>query len=272
MSSPLPPRSPLHSRVALVTGGGRGIGRATALALAEAGAAVGILARSPEELDRTLGELRAAGSTAAAAARADLADPKSLEHAIDRLTADLGPVDILVNNAGVSWPVGATASIDPDEFAEAVAINLTGPLRCIRRVLPGMLERGWGRIINVTTGAAQPPGLPRAAAYSASKAGLNQLTVNLAAEVDRTGVTVTAVDPGPVDTAMQDYMRDQPLEAIGEPTRAMFHRMRDEGRLVSPREPALLITALAAGDATGEIVAVGSERAAGLTGRAAATE
>ncbi len=87
----------------------------------------------------------------------------------------------------MSWPVGATAGVDPEQFAQAVAINLVGQLRCIRHVLPGMLQAGWGRIVNVTTGAANPPGLPRAAAYSSSKAGLNQLTVNLAAELAGTG-------------------------------------------------------------------------------------
>lgn len=254
---------PLKARTALVTGGGRGIGRATALALAEAGAAVAVLARSVEEVNRTVEELSAAGHRAAGAS-GDVADAPALADAMHRLTGELGTIDILVNNAGVSWPVGPTAGIDPEEFARAVAINLVGPLRCIRHVLPGMLEAGWGRIVNVTTGAANPPGLPRAAAYSASKAGLNQLTLNLAAELAGTGVAVTAVDPGPVDTAMQDYMRDQPADVIGDGVHQMFQRFHAESRLNHPTQPANLITALAAGDVTGEIVAVGSDRASVL--------
>ncbi|WP_219418574.1 SDR family NAD(P)-dependent oxidoreductase [Pseudonocardia nigra] len=254
----------LESHTALVTGGSRGIGRATAFALAQAGAAVAVLARSGDEVDRTVGELRSAGHRAAGYP-ADVADAASLGKAFDALIGELGRIDILVNNAGVSWPVGPTASIDVDRFADAVAINLLGPMRCIRSVLPGMLDAGWGRIVNVTTGAATPPGLPRAAAYSASKAGLNQLTVNLAVELAGTGVTVTAVDPGPVDTAMQDYMRDQPAEVIGARVHDMFRRYHAEGQLHTPEQPAQLIAALAAGDVTGEIVAVASDRAAALT-------
>ncbi|WP_219419887.1 SDR family NAD(P)-dependent oxidoreductase [Pseudonocardia nigra] len=259
---------PLQARTALVTGGGRGIGRATAVALAEAGASVAVLARSVQEVEQTVEELRATGNRAAGAS-GDVADAAALADALDRLTGELGTIDILVNNAGVSWPVGPTVGIDPEEFAQAVAINLVGPLRCIRHVLPGMLQAGWGRTVNVTTGAANPPGLPRAAAYSASKAGLNQLTLNLATELAGTGVAVTAVDPGPVDTAMQDYMRDQPADVIGDGVHQMFQRFHTESRLNHPTQPANLITALAAGDVTAEIVAVGSDRASALVDTAA---
>ena len=242
--------------VALVTGGSRGIGRAAAFALAGTGARVAIMARCREEVENTAADLRAAGHQAIPLV-ADVSDDEAVRAAV----TEAGPVDVLVNNAGVTWPLGPTAQIDPGQWMAAVSVNLGGALRCIRQVLPGMLVRGWGRIVNVTTGAARPPGMPRANAYSVSKAGLYQLTVNLAAELDGSGVAVAGVDPGTVDTAMQDFMRSQPAEVVGEQVAWMFRRFREEGQLRDPAETGRLITAAAAVAASGEIIQAGTNRA-----------
>ena len=252
----------LQSRTAVVTGAGRGIGRATAIALAEAGARVAVLARSSSEISAASSQLLKAGHRAIGV-NADVSDLGSLRTAFEQVAAELGPVDVLVNNAGVTWPLGPTAEVDSEEWMAAVSVNLGGALRCSRLVLPGMVERGWGRIVNVTTGAARPPGLLRASAYSASKAGLNQLTLNLAAELQDTGVNVCAVDPGPIDTGMQDFMRSQ-SELLGPEVGAMFHRFHETGQLRDPTEPARLIAVLAASEVTGEIVGLSSDRAAQL--------
>lgn len=251
-----------QTRTALVTGGGRGIGRASAFALAEAGARVAVLARSGDEVDESVRMLRDAGHHAHGVS-ADVADIDSFRAAVDDVTARLGPIDVLANNAGVTWPLGAIWEIDTEEWLAAVSINLVGPVRGIRLVLPGMLERGWGRIINVTTGAASPPGIPRASAYSASKAALNQLTCTVAAELATTGVSINAVDPGLVDTAMQDYMRES-SDLLGPRVSSMFHRFVDDGKLRDATDPARLIAAVVGSELNGEIVRVGSDQAAEL--------
>src|SRR3954454_13605053 len=199
----------LDGRVALVTGGGRGLGRAIAHALAEQGAAVAVGARSTQEVDAVAGELREAGRNAMSVPL-DVGDASAVDNAVRRVADQLGPVDVLVNNAGVVWPLGKLLKVDAGEWERSVDINLHGAVRCIRAVLPGMLARGWGRIVNMSSGAAAGTGMPAASAYSVGKAGLDMATANLAVELEGTGVCITGVRPGIVDTSMQDYMRSLP--------------------------------------------------------------
>ena len=180
--------------MSVITGGSRGIGRMLAQALADAGAAVGMIARSGTELAETVRLVTASGGTAAAA-RADVTDQQAAAGAIDALRRQLGPVDLLVNNAGVSGPFGDAWQVDAEDWWRAVEINLRGVFLCSRAVLPAMTARGAGRIVNITSEAGAFR-WPQVSAYSVSKAAVIKFTENLAAEASRSGVRAFSVHPG----------------------------------------------------------------------------
>src|SRR5208337_3145475 len=137
----------LRGQVAIVTGAGRGLGRATALALARAGPRVGVVARSEEQLAETVRGVREAGGEALSVV-ADVSDAASVERMGQEVERRLGPVDLLVNNAGTLGPLGPMWQADPGEWWHSIEVNLLGPYLCSRALLPGMIERGHGRIIN----------------------------------------------------------------------------------------------------------------------------
>lgn len=253
----------LGGRVALVTGGGRGIGRSAALELARRGAAVAVLARSAPEVEAVAAEIVAAGGRALALS-VDIADMAAVERAVSAVEAALGPVDVLISNAAVVGPLGPLAESDPAEWAANLQINLVGAYHCLRAVLPGMLARGWGRVVQVSSGAAQGSGIRNGAAYSVSKAGLDMLTRAAAAEVAGSGVTVNGLYPGVVDTRMQTDIRETPAERLGPESAARFHGFHERGELRDPGEPAALIVALAASALNGEIVRIDTDQAAAL--------
>jgi 3-oxoacyl-[acyl-carrier protein] reductase len=243
----------LEGRVAIVTGAGRGIGRATALALAREGAAVACVARTASQLAETAALVRAAGRRAQQI-EADIGEPGAPSLIAAKVLADLGAVDILVNNAATVEPAGPTATAGPQDWARAVAVNLTGPVRLTLTVLDAMTEQGYGRIVNVSSAiAAAPAAIPGLNAYAASKAALEAHTLGLAAELTGTGVTVNIVRPGPVDTAMPAWILDQAPAQIGAGLHDRFAAMRDAGLMASPGQPAKVIAALIIGDSTGQI-------------------
>ena len=205
---------PLAERVALITGAGRGIGRAVALRLAEAGARVALVARSVDQLEETAATLRAEGGVALVLS-ADLAHPDVVAEAAATAAKELGPVDILVNNAAVVEPAGPTVSTPPAGWSSAFAVNVQAPIRLTLALLPAMLDRGWGRIVNVSSGIVDHPGaMVGLNVYAATKAALEAHTLNLAAEMAGSGVTLNVYRPGSVGMVPRSAaLRDRRLLA-----------------------------------------------------------
>ncbi|HEY8745153.1 MAG TPA: SDR family oxidoreductase [Chloroflexota bacterium] len=236
--------SNLIGQVAIVTGAGRGLGRVYAQALSRAGAALAITARTDDQLAETAAMIKGAGGRIVAMP-ADVADPPAVERFVAMVEQQLGPVDLLVNNAGTVGPLGPMATIDLEDWWRTMEVNLRGPLLCSRAVLPTMLRRRRGRIINVSSGAALAP-WPLVSAYAVSKAALQRLTENLAAETAEQGVAVFAIHPGIVRTAMTEGIA---ANVIVPQVAQSFQRSFAEGRDTPPERSAQLIVALASGQA-----------------------
>ena len=241
-------------KTALITGAGRGIGRAIALGLADAGAGVVLLARTAGQLDETSGLLRARGVPAGriSVLPVDLADGQDRDRAVAAALA-AGGIDVLVNNAATVEPLGPTIGIAAADLRLALEVNVVAPAALTTAVLPGMLDAGWGRVVNVSSGiVAYPAGMVRGNAYATTKAALEAHTVNLAAELAGTGVTVNAYRPGGVDTAMQAWIRGQAAERVGA-LRERFSKNFAEGTLITPEQSAAALLAHLAGHDTGAI-------------------
>jgi NAD(P)-dependent dehydrogenase (short-subunit alcohol dehydrogenase family) len=244
----------LEGRVALITGAGRGIGRAVALAFAREGASLALCARTGEGVARVADEARREFRVEVTSGVCDVSDPGGVREFFRAAREALGrrPPDILVNNAGVA---------DSSKFAETsdefwrrhLDVNLTGTFYCMREALPAMVERGWGRVINVASVAGKT-GAPYVAAYTASKHGVLGLTRSVALEVARTGVTVNAVCPGYVDTDMTaravENIRAKTGRGEAEALEAI-KRMSPQQRLVTPEEVAALALLLASHEGRG---------------------
>jgi NAD(P)-dependent dehydrogenase (short-subunit alcohol dehydrogenase family) len=242
-------------KTALITGAGRGIGRAIALGLGGADARVILLARTAAQLEETRALLRelGAGAQRIPVVPADLADEEQRGRAVAAALA-AGRVDILVNNAATVEPLGPTASMAAAELRLAFEVNVVAPVALTAAVLPGMLDAGWGRVVNVSSGiAAYPAGMVRGNAYATTKAALEAHTVNLAAELRGTGVTVNAYRPGGVDTAMQAWIRRQAPERIGAALHERFNKNYADGTLITPEHTAAALLAHLAGDDNGAI-------------------
>jgi 3-hydroxybutyrate dehydrogenase len=228
----------LRGRGAVITGGGQGIGAATARALAAAGARVLLAARTPERLEAVAREIRAAGGEAFAFP-CDVTSEDGVEALAAEAAARLGEVDVLVNNAGVatSSPLHRQTLA---EWEHVFAVNVTGTFLCTRAFLPGMAARGWGRVVNVAS-VAGLHGARYISAYSASKHAVVGFTRSVAAEAAGRGVTVNAVCPGFVDTPMTEQSVARIVDRTGksaEEARAAILGTSPQLRLLEPEEVA----------------------------------
>jgi NAD(P)-dependent dehydrogenase (short-subunit alcohol dehydrogenase family) len=196
------------SQVALITGGGRGLGRAIALGAAQTGAQVAVTARSKSELTETVELIRQAGGHALALP-ADVTDHHAVVGVVAAAERELGPIDVLINSAGSFRALGNAAQVDPAEWWREVEINLRGPFLCAHAVLPGRMARRRGRIINIVS-AAGLQAIEAVSAYGVSKAALIRLTEALAAETQPYGIAVLAAHPGTVRTPMSEYAATSP--------------------------------------------------------------
>jgi len=244
----------LADKTAFITGGGRGIGRAIAVAFAREGARVFVVARTSSEVERVASEIRAeCGELAAAHAVCDVADSQSVARAFVEANELFGRgADILVNNAGIAESAKITDS--SDEFWQRhLAVNLSGAFYCMRAALPEMVARGWGRVVNVASIAGKT-GAPYIAAYSASKHGVLGLTRSVALEVALKGVTVNAICPGYVDTDMTtravENIEAKTGRSAAESMQAL-KRMSPQNRLVTSEEVAAVALLLASDDGRG---------------------
>ena len=243
---------PLEGQTAIVTGGARGLGRAAAEVMAAAGANVVIASRNAPQLDEVVEVIRSKGGKALAYA-ADVADERQVQELVLSTERWVGPASILVSSAGVLDPMASLARTDATVWLRHIAVNVGGVYLCARAVLPGMLERGYGRIVNVSSSAARRASAGWTA-YCAGKAAVDQLTRALALELGDTGVTACAFYPGYMDTRIQERIRRASPEDF--PRVEEFRELHRQGKLRDPHEPARTIAYLSSPQAArnGQIV------------------
>ena len=241
----------LEHKVALVTGAGRGIGRAIALAFAREGADVAVTARTVAEIEQVAAEVTAQGRSAAAVG-VDLSDRAATLALPERLSPHFAAVDILVNNAGIGSNASPNRIVDyDDDFWDlSIAVNLSAPYLLTKALVPGMVERGWGRVINMASVVGKR-GLVAGGAYTATKHGLIGLTRTAALETAGTGVTVNAICPGATRTIMLLRRLKVDAELRGESVSEVEASINPVGRLLEPEEIAELAVYLASEDARG---------------------
>ena len=249
-----------RARVAFVTGGGRGLGRACALRLARDGLAVAAGSRTEAEVRAVASEITRSGG-AGIAVRLDVADPESVSAAVESVESALGPVDVLVCAAGTSSSAKFLET-PVDEWRRLLDINLFGAVHCVRAVLPGMVERNFGRVVAVGS-VASLEGAPYVSAYAASKHALLGFVRSLAAETARKDIAVNCVCPVYVDTPMTDETVRRIADKTGrteEESRRSVEALNPRGRLLRPEEVAETVAWLAredAGAVSGQAVVVG---------------
>ena len=247
----------LKGKIALITGAGRGLGRATAVAMAGEGIPVALVSRTRTELEETAALVKKEGGRAVVLP-ADVSEEKALREAVEKAVAELGPITILVTCAAVVGPAAPLHEVDPDDWAYTLAVNLGGVRQACQEVIPHMIQSGGGRIINVTSGMAEIV-MPLFGAYSVSKAGVNHLTRIMAHELSALGIQVNGLDPGVMDTRMQEEIRDLGPEILGKGLHSQFLSFKERSHLRPPEEVARLAVFLASDRAVGISGEIGGE-------------
>ena len=241
----------MENRIALVTGAGRGIGRAIAVGLAAEGARVAVTARSLDELEDLAREVRAGGGDALVV-RGDLSDRTAPARIVRTVTETWGPIEILVNNAGVGSSQNPKALVDfDDDFWDlTLMVNLTAPYLFTKLVLPPMMDREWGRIINISSIAGRI-GSEHGAAYGVSKHGLLGLTRSTAVEAAAHGITANAVCPGVTRSRLNDRRLEYDSQRLGVSFEQLERESTPLGRRLEPEEVSILAVQLARDEARG---------------------
>ncbi len=232
----------LEGKTAVITGAGRGLGRAIALEMARESAGVCLISRTGEQLQQVADEVRGLGGRALAI-EADVSQWDQISAAIDRAVEHFASINILVNNAAVIGPADFVMEATPDAWQQTIDINLNGGYHCCRLIVPIMKENNGGKIVNIVSGLGRMP-YPRFAAYAASKSGLIQLTRSLAEELRQANIQVYGVDPGVMDTPMQAEIRNLDPEMIGPALHRRFVALKEEKQLRDPRKVARMVTVL----------------------------
>jgi len=240
----------LRDKVAIITGAGRGLGRAVALAFGKEGARVVLAAKTRGQVEHVAEELRSLKRDGLAIPT-DVSDEGQVNQLVKKTLETYGTIDILVNNAGTRGPIAPVGQIPLDEWEKTLRINLTSAFLCSRAVIPVMMAKKAGKIINVTTTLTPRPNLTP---YMVAKAALTHFSKQLSRELKDFNIQVNAIHPGVMDTEMQAEIRKAGSKAVGTD---MFERLKEERMLHPPEEPASLVLfmASAAADAiTGEFL------------------
>lgn len=242
----------LHGKVAIVTGGGKGIGRAISLAFAKEGADVVVAARTELALKEVASEIEAMGRKSLAIVT-DLLDPEHPLNMVDRTLNEFGKIDVLVNNSGIEGPTAGVVDMDLEAWNQVLAVNLTGAMLCARYVLRSMISQRSGTIINISSGAGRF-GLIYRSPYSVSKWGIIGLTQCMAREVGTYGIRVNCIAPGPVEGDRIERVYRERSKATGKTVEEVMESDKTGAalhRLVKPEEVAALALFLASDESSG---------------------
>ena len=239
----------LENKVALITGAGRGLGRATAVAMAKEGAAVALMSRTALELEETAALVEKEGGRALVLPF-DITEEAAVRDAVKQALAALDGLHILFNNAGILGPAAPVHEVDPDDWERTIAVNLNSVRQICQEVIPHMIGAGGGRIITVTSGLGQIV-MPMFGTYSVSKAAVDHMTRIMAQELGGFDIQVNGLDPGVMDTRMQEEIRDLGPDILGSPLHNQFVAFKEAGNLRSPEEVAPLAVFLASDHSVG---------------------
>lgn len=237
----------LRGKSVIITGAGRGLGRAIAHATSREGAKVTLMSRSLNELEDVAAQIRDRGGTCFVS-RGDVSRQDDVTRTVKRTAERFSTVDVLINNAAIIGPVRFWEDADPKAWDKTMAINLNGAFLCARAVLPFMIQNRGGKIINIASGLGQMP-FPKFCAYSVSKAGIIQLTRSLSEELGSLNIQVNAIDPGMMDTKLQERIRSFGPAVLGTSVYENLMEYKNKDRFKDPDEIASLAVILASSEA-----------------------